>query len=205
MDYFDKVAAKWDEMQKAFFPNAVRERAVEVSNIKRGDIAADIGAGTGFITELLLKKGAIVIAVDQSERMLSQLTSKFCCNPSLKIRKGNDKKLPIVHNSVNFAFANMYLHHVDDPQIAINEMVRILKPGGKLIITDLDEHKFDFLVTEQNDRWMGFKRDDVTHWFENAGLTHIKVACVNENCCSSSHNGNEQAEISIFIAEGIKK
>jgi ubiquinone/menaquinone biosynthesis C-methylase UbiE len=55
----------------------------------------------------------------------------------------------------------MLLHHVENPKVAIKEMVRILKPGGMIVITDLDEHKFEFLKTEQHDRWMGFKREDV--------------------------------------------
>lgn len=205
INYFDKVANQWDDMRKGFFPNAVREKAVEVSKIKKGDVAADIGAGTGFISEILLDKGAHVIAVDQSVEMLSQLRKKFCCNSALTIKKGNDTNLPINDNSVDFAFANMYLHHVENPQIAIDEMVRILKPGGKSIITDLDEHKFDFLITEQNDRWMGFKRKDISNWFDKASLSNVKIECINENRCSTSQNGKDNAEISIFIAEGIKK
>lgn len=205
INYFDKVANQWDDMRKGFFPNQVREKAVELSKIKKGDVAADIGAGTGFISEILLEKGAHVIAVDQSVEMLSQLKKKFCCNSALTIKKGNDTNLPIDDNSVDFVFANMYLHHVENPQIAISEMVRILKPDGKLIITDLDEHKFDFLITEQNDRWMGFKREDISNWFDKAGLSNVKIECINENCCSTSQEGKDNAEISIFIAEGIKK
>jgi ubiquinone/menaquinone biosynthesis C-methylase UbiE len=41
------------------------------------------------------------------------------------------------------------------------ELVRILKPGGILVISDMDEHNFGFLETEHNDRWMGFKIDCV--------------------------------------------
>jgi len=48
----------------------------------------------------------------------------------------------------------MYLHHVEDPPAAIKEMVRILKPGGKIVITDADEHNYEFLRTEQQDRWL---------------------------------------------------
>ena len=50
---------------------------------------------------------------------------------------------------MDYVFANMYLHHVDLPQVAIEEMARVLKPGGKVIITDMDEHDFDFLRKER--------------------------------------------------------
>lgn len=52
----------------------------------------------------------------------------------------------------------MFLHHVGDPYLAIGEVKRILKPGGKLILTDLDRHNHEYLRIEQKDRWLGFDR-----------------------------------------------
>jgi len=118
---------------------------------------------------------------------------------------GSSDKLPIKNSEVNYAFANMYLHHVDYPEKAISEMARILKDGGKLIITDLDEHNHEFLRTEQYDKWLGFNRDDIRKWLASAGLKNIVVDCVGDNCCSNSDNNKiEQANISIFIGYGEK-
>jgi ubiquinone/menaquinone biosynthesis C-methylase UbiE len=64
---------------------------------------------------------------------------------------------------VDYVFANMYLHHVEQPVAAIREMARILKARGKLV--DLDEHNFESLRTEQHDRWPGFYREEVRQWF----------------------------------------
>jgi ubiquinone/menaquinone biosynthesis C-methylase UbiE len=72
----------------------------------------------------------------------------------------------------------MFLHHVESPPLAIGEMVRILKPGGVLVITDMDEHGFDFLITEQYDRWAGFARSDISEWFLGAGLREVEVGPV---------------------------
>lgn len=100
--------------------------------------------------------------------------------------------------------ANMYLHHVDDPLAAVKEMARILKPGGKLVLTDLDEHNFEFLKSEHHDRWMGFKREDVKQWFMTAGLKNVAIDCAGGNCCTVSGCGCGSASISIFIAYGEK-
>jgi SAM-dependent methyltransferase len=112
--------------------------------------------------------------------------------------------LPISDETVDYVFANMYLHHVESPSKAIKEMVRILKPGGKLIITDLDEHTFEFLKDEHHDRWMGFKREDIRKWFTEAGLKDVIVDSVGENCCAQSRQGDEYARVSIFVASGKK-
>ena len=80
---------------------------------------------------------------------------KFVDCDAIAYRVGEAESLPIPDVAVDYAFANMYLHHVESPPEAIREMARILKPGGKLVITDLDEHRFEFLRTEHHDRYYG--------------------------------------------------
>ncbi len=202
--YFDNVATQWDTMRKGFFSESIREKAFSVVNIEQGKLCADIGAGTGFVTEGIINKGLKVIAVDQSEEMLSQMKQKFKDCDLIDYRRGDAENLPIEKNTVDFVFANMYLHHVEDPASAIKEMVRILKPGGKIAITDLDEHNFEFLKTEHFDRWMGFKREDVHNWLLLAELKNVFVDCAGGNCCTTSECGCEDASISIFVATGEK-
>lgn len=203
-EYFDDVASQWDEMRTGFFSEAVREKAISVANVKSGRLAADIGAGSGFVTEALIQKGLKVVAVDQSEAMLAQMRQKFAGRDDIDFRVGEAETLPIADGTVDYVFANMYLHHVESPAAAAKEMVRVLKPGGKLVITDMDEHSFEFLRTEQHDRWMGFRREDVERWFAEAGLRHVRTDCADEECCAESTGGDEQARVSVFVAYGEK-
>lgn len=202
--YFDDVAHQWDGMRETFFPETVREKAFSIASIQKGKLAADIGAGTGFITEGLIQRGVRVIAVDQSEAMLSEMKKKFSDLGEIDFRIGVAENLPIQDEIVDYAFANMFLHHVESPFDAIKEMVRIIKPSGRLVITDLDEHTFEFLLKEHHDRWMGFKREDVQGWFEETGLCNVVVDCVGESCCGESCTGDESANIRIFVASGEK-
>ncbi|MFB0561954.1 MAG: class I SAM-dependent methyltransferase [Candidatus Lokiarchaeia archaeon] len=203
-NYFDEVANEWDRMRQSFFSDAVRQKAYSVAGVKEGETAADIGAGTGFITEGLVARGLRVFAVDQSEEMLVVMKKKFSKFEGIEYRLVKEVSLPIPDESVDYAFANMYLHHVESPPDAIREMVRILKSGGKLVITDLDEHGFEFLRVEHHDRWMGFKRDDIKQWFTESGLKKVVVDCVGEDCCAESSCGSDYASISIFVASGEK-
>ncbi|MEE9198450.1 MAG: class I SAM-dependent methyltransferase, partial [Dehalococcoidia bacterium] len=120
-DYFDRVANQWDAMREGFFSEAVREKALSMAGVKRGELAVDIGAGTGFITEGLIAKGARVIVVDQSQAMLVEIEKKFAANDGLDCRLGEAERLPIPDEAVDYAFSNMYLHHVEEPPKAIEE------------------------------------------------------------------------------------
>jgi ubiquinone/menaquinone biosynthesis C-methylase UbiE len=203
-EYFDEVAKRWDEMRGAFFSDAVREKAIAVAGVQPGEMAADIGAGSGFITEGLVQRGLTVIAVDQSEVMLDEMRRKFSDLDAIEYRMGLAESLPIAGDAVDYVFANMYLHHVESPADTIMEMARILRPGGRLVITDLDEHAFEFLRTEQYDRWLGFKRDDVERWLTEAGLHSVATDCIGEDCCAQSEYGEDFAAVSIFVACGEK-
>ncbi len=168
--YFQNVANQWDTLRKDFFTEEVRDKAYAAAGVKAGQLAADIGAGTGFITEGLIKKGLNVIAVDRSEEMLEEMKIKFNSFNEIEYLQGEAENLP----------------------------------GGKLVITDLDEHDFEFLKTEHHDRWMGFKRSDMENWLLSAGLKNIMVNSIDGNCCAESTCGCEKANISIFIACGEK-
>lgn len=201
-EYFDAIGARWESMREGFFTPAVRDAALRCAAVEAGRLAADVGAGTGFVTEALLARGVGVIAVDESEEMLAGLAARFPGAP-VECRPGSTTALPLGDGSVDYVFANMVLHHVEDPAGTIEEMTRILRPGGRLVITDLDEHDFEFLAREHHDRWLGFPRDDVRRWLEGAGLQLASVDCVGEECCATSETGQDAA-VSIFVASGTK-
>ncbi len=202
--YFDKVSSQWDDMRKSFFSESVRDKAFSVAGIQAGKVAADIGAGTGFMTEGLIRERLEVIAVDQSDAMLDEMRKRFSDAESIEYRVGESERLPIPDGSVDYAFANMYLHHVESPLKGIKEMVRILKPGGKLVITDMDTHTFEFLKKEHHDRWMGFERIEIKQWLEEAGLKNVAVDCAEETCCAQSETKDETAHVNVFVASGEK-
>lgn len=202
--YFDKVAGDWSTMRKAFFSESIREKAFAVAGLESGKTAADIGAGTGFISGGLIAAGVRVIAVDQSAAMLAELKKQLRPNSAVDCRQGTAEQLPIEDERVDYAFANMYIHHVEKPPVALKEMSRILRPGGRLVITDLDEHEFEFLRREHHDRWMGFKREEFKAWLQAAGLIQINVENAGGNCCATSCETSLQAAASIFVASGEK-
>ena len=165
--YFNQIATNWDTIRESLFSVAIRDQAIAIAGVAAGKTAADIGAGTGFITEGLLARRISVIAVDQSEAMLAEMKAKFAGQPVNAL--GDAHTIGVADQTVDYVFANMFLHHVEKPSQVIKEMVRILKPGGKLVITDMDKHNNEFLHIEQHDHWLGFKREDMVDWFKEIG------------------------------------
>ena len=82
-------------------------------------------------------------------------------------------------------------------------MSRVLKPGGRLVITYADTHTYGWLRTEQHDRWLGFERAEIANWLGDGGLVDVMVIDTNELCCPTSECGTK-AEITIFLARGTK-
>ena len=204
-EFFDRVARDWDEMREGYYSDEVRVGALAAAGVESGKTAADVGAGTGFISQGLIQEGLRVIAVDQSEAILNEMKRKFGDIDAIDYRVGNAQDLPIPDQAVDYTFANMCLHHVESPPDAIREMARILRPGGRLVITDADEHDFEFLREEHHDRWLGFKRSDIRDWFLAADLSDVCVDGIGTCCEVQSTCCDDFARIGIFVASGEKR
>lgn len=211
--YFEKVADQWDNLRTGYFTEAVRESAISKAYLHPGMIVADVGAGTGFVSAGLAPMVKKVHVLDGSAAMLDVARKNLAEFDNLEFHAADGLALPLPDASQDAVFANMYLHHCPDPLASIREMVRILRPGGRLIITDMDAHTHEWLKTEMSDVWLGFEREQVRGWYEQAGLVNVILDCTGQSCQAGCHtvpeslresNAGEHADISIFVAAGTR-
>lgn len=202
--YFTKVAEDWDEMRSGYFTEEMRDAAIARAGLTSDDVVADVGTGTGFVIQGLAPRVAQVYGFDESPEMLDAAQRNLAAFNNVELREARGDRLPLPDGSLDAVFGNMYLHHAPDPAAAITEMARLLRPGGKLVLTDLDAHDQAWMQKEMADRWLGFERDDVRAWFSLAGLSDIRVDCAEGRCCTTSPQG-DGLNLSIFVAYGIKK
>ena len=195
------VSPQWDVMRKNFYGEEVREAVLKAVNVRPTDIVLDVGAGTGFLTEAVAKIASKVIALDFSRGMSDEAIAKMGTG-NVEFRIGNVESMPLQDSSVNVIVGNMVLHHCPRPKVALSEMSRVLKLGGRIALSDLQEHPHEWLRKEHADLWLGFKRDEVAEMMRQAGLGKVSIEELSP-CCSTVEDG-QQVKIPMFLASGLR-
>jgi SAM-dependent methyltransferase len=138
---------------------------------------ADIGCGEGYLTLEAARWARSVIGIDRSESVLeraSELAARRHVS-NVAWKKGDLARLPLADASVDVALLSQALHHARDPRRAVAEAVRILRPGGRLLVLDLREHDEAWVRTRLGDRHLGFSPTQLETMLRDAGLTDIRV------------------------------
>jgi ArsR family transcriptional regulator len=138
---------------------------------------ADLGCGEGYLTIETSRWASKVIAVDRSEAVLERARALASRRRVRNVtwKKGELEKLPIRDASVDLALLSQALHHASDPARAVHEAVRILVPGGRLLVLDLREHDQAWVRERLGDRWLGFRDAQLASLLRGAGLRDVKV------------------------------
>lgn len=176
-EFFNEVAPNWEEMRRGYYDESIKNRLVELGVLKKDMIAVDLGAGNGYISRAVAGLVKKVIAVDISGEMLKTLVRKAADEGigNIETLENDGRDIALEPESADIVFASMYLHHIEDPQIAIREMNRILKPGGLVFLADFSEHTNVELKERMHDVWAGFNREDIKSWFKKSGFRNINI------------------------------
>jgi ubiquinone/menaquinone biosynthesis C-methylase UbiE len=135
-EYFDQLAPTWDQEL------TTREKLKSLSNIvkeldiKPGYYVLDIGSGTGILLPFLIAElgnEGKIIALDFSAEMLCQAKAKNF-EPIVDFAQADVFAIPLADNSVDLAMCNSAFPHFDDKARALEEITRVLRNNGRLVI-----------------------------------------------------------------------
>ncbi|GAA0061950.1 class I SAM-dependent methyltransferase [Clostridium sp. CTA-1] len=204
LQYFDSIAPNWNVIRSEYFEERLKYKILSITNIK-DKIVGDLGCGTGFVSLAVANEASIVFSIDNSINMLKELSvsaSKKDYKNIYPIKSSLDN-LAIFDESLNVVFINMALHHIKDAKKAIAEMYRVLKKDGVVVISDVREHNGEWAKEEMFDEWLGFSKEQMTNWLEDAGFENIEIENTNLSCKGYSSKG-EYTETGIFLASAVK-
>ncbi len=174
--FFNAIAEDWDQLAHDILGEYDLPGAIAAA-VPPGCVAADLGCGTGEVLERMLPIAREAIGVDGSPRMLELARRRFASEASrVSLRIGDLEHLPLRDGEVDFVAINMVLHHLSSPGAALEEARRVLRPKGRLVITDFDRHQNESMRLTYGDRWLGFSKDVLCLALHKAGFAPVSTA-----------------------------
>lgn len=139
-DHYDRLAATYDE-NWAYSPQFLQwmNGCIQARlRIADGDVAADIGCGTGLYARGLAEHAAELVCADASAHMLAQVTPRsnmILVQATAEDLASGNAHLP--HDGYDAILLKEVLHHVGDPATVIAGLARLLNPGGRMLVVML--------------------------------------------------------------------
>ncbi len=172
--YFAANAGEWDTIRALHVAEDAVETAMrEALGTRVFDSLLDLGTGTGRLLELFAPLYRRAIGIDASNDMLKVARANLdrAAIANAQVRLGDIHHLPFARNSFDVVTIHQVLHYLDDPERAISEAARVLRPGGRLLVVDFAPHDLEFLRERHAHRRLGFARLAMRQWLEVPGLS----------------------------------
>ena len=176
-DFFDRLAGEWDTVAGSFATGQAR-LCLATQLLSRRLCVADLGCGTGSLGVSLLGLVGRLISVDNSSGMLLEAQRRLeplARGTRLEFRQGSFDALPLAAGEVDAALCGMVLHHLEDLDQALGEVLRVLRPGGTLAILELEPHREEWMRSAQGDRHLGLAPNDVLAALTRGGFVDLAL------------------------------
>jgi len=159
---------------------------VAIASLKEGDVVLDLGSGAGFDAFLAARKvgkTGHVIGVDMTPEMLdkARANAKKGGFDNVEFRSGEIEKLPVEDSEIDVIISNCVINLSPDKETVFKEAFRVLKSGGRLMVSDLVLAKdLPKQIKESVEAYVGclagaIKKDDYLGFIKRAGFQDIKV------------------------------
>ena len=176
-EFFSSSAGQWDRLRDELFGD--RAHLAALAALADADaVVGDLGCGTGQVSAALAPFVARVVGVDESAAMLQAAKRRLSSFDNVDLRRGELESLPIDDTRLDLAVLMLVLHHVPEPEKALAEVERTLRPGGRVIIGDMMPHDRESYRQQMGHVWLGFSDDQMHRLLSDAGFSRIRIAAL---------------------------
>lgn len=172
--FFAGAAGEWDRIRGELYGTGFTLQAM-LALLPADAVIADLGCGSGAVSQLLAPHVKRVIAVDNSPAMLKAAKARLDGAENVEVRRGDLAALPVGDAECTAAVMLLVLTYVPDVVAALREAHRILKPGGRLIVVDLLPHDRDDFRRQLGQVSLGFDPGQLRALFKGAGFADATV------------------------------
>ena len=141
LNYYDQYVDRIDRYKKYGYDiESSRDFLLSKAEPLSGNIL-EIGTGKGYLTVALAKKGCYFTSIDISKEeqvFTYEMLNHFGLADRAKLTISDAKKIPYNNGSCDIVISCNTLHHMNDLSLVIDEIMRILKPRGKIILSDFN-------------------------------------------------------------------
>jgi len=176
-EFFSSSAGQWDRLRDELFGDRVHLSAL-AALADADAVAGDLGCGTGQMSAALAPFVGRVIAVDASAAMLQAAKRRLSAFDNVDLRRGELEALPIDDRALDVATLMLVLHHVPEPERALAEVARVLRPGGRVIVGDMLPHDREGYRQQMGHVWLGFSDEHIGRMLTEAGFGRIRIVAL---------------------------
>jgi ArsR family transcriptional regulator len=169
--FFDRIGLRWDALrEECFGPTFHLEAFMHL--LPCAWTVADLGTGTGYLLPILGRHFARVIGVDMNQPMLELARRRVeeAGVANVELREGRLEALPLADGEVDLAVCLVMLHHLEDVPAALAEVARTLKPGGRVLIVELEPYDNERFRVAMADRRPGIEPGQMRDWLREMGF-----------------------------------
>ena len=174
-EFFSSAAGQWDRLRDEMFGDRFHLAAL-AALADPGWTVGDLGCGTGQVSAALAPFVARVVGVDGSAAMLQSAKRRLAGFNNVDLRRGDLEALPVDDGRLDAATLMLVLHHVPEPDRALGEVFRVLKPGGRVLIVDMLPHDREHYRQQMGHVWLGFSEDHLRRVLEESRFGHVRMA-----------------------------